>query len=102
MAQPIDAAQIRHIAKLARLELSAEELNLFARQMGDILEYFRVLSELDTSSIRPLAHALPITNVVRDDEPRLGLRSEQALANAPERHGDFFRVPAVLDPAGGS
>lgn len=98
----IDAAQVRHIAKLARLKLSAEELELFAGQLGEIVAYVRKLEEVDTAGVEPLAHPLPVTDVVRADEPGPTLDPEQALANAPQRADHFFRVPKVLDQDSGA
>jgi len=69
----------------------------FSPQLSAILGYVDKLRELDTADVEPLAHALPIHNVLREDEPRAGLSAEEALAGAPERDGDFFRVPRVID-----
>ena len=102
MAAEIDAAQVRHIAKLARLNLSAEEVGLFARQLGSILEYVRQLESVNTEGVEPMVHALPVTNVLRDDEPQPSFEADRALANAPQREGSFFRVPAVLDQSAGA
>ena len=102
MSAVIDEAEVRRIARLSRLKLSDEEVRLFAGQLTRILEYVRQIESLDTAGVEPLAHALPVTNVLRDDEPRRGLTSEQALASAPETEGGCFRVPAVLDPHDGA
>jgi aspartyl-tRNA(Asn)/glutamyl-tRNA(Gln) amidotransferase subunit C len=102
MGATIDHAEVRRIARLARLELTDEQVSQFAVQLSRILEYFEQLDEVDTEGVEPLAHPLPITDVTRDDEPRAGLSGEAALANAPQREGEFFRVPAVLDPASGA
>jgi len=98
----IDAAQVRHIAKLSRLKLTPAEVQLFAGQLAAILDYVRQLESVDTQGVAPLAHPLPLTNVVREDEPGMPLDGEQALANAPQREGRFFKVPAVLDPSAGA
>jgi aspartyl-tRNA(Asn)/glutamyl-tRNA(Gln) amidotransferase subunit C len=92
----IDEAQIRLIAKLSRLKLSDEEVRLFTGQLAEILDYVGQIEALDTEGVKPLAHALPVTNVLREDEPRKGLSSAQALANAPDVEGDYFRVPVVI------
>jgi len=97
-AAAIGAAQVRHVAKLARLNLSADEVRLFAVQLGEILAYFQQLETVNTDGVEPLAHPLPMTNVLRDDEPSAPLTSAQALANAPQRAGLFFKVPPVLEP----
>jgi aspartyl-tRNA(Asn)/glutamyl-tRNA(Gln) amidotransferase subunit C len=89
MTQPITEEMVRHIGKLSRIELSGQEVSTFARQLGDVLEYFDKLQELDTEGVTPMAHAIELTNVLADDTPREGLSTDDALAN-------FFRVPKVL------
>ena len=98
MSPLIDEAEVRRIAKLSRLKLSDEEVRLFAGQLANILDYVKQIESLDTEGLEPLAHALPGTNVLREDESREGFTNEQALANAPEAERGCFRVPAVLDP----
>lgn len=102
MSNAIDPERVRQIARLARLNLSLVEAELFAGQLGHILDYFRQLETVDTRHVEPLAHPLTLTNVLRDDEPRPSLLQIDALAAAPQRERDFFRVPAVLDPASGA
>lgn len=97
MAGAISEAQVRHIAKLARLELSDDEVRLFAGQLGEILDYVRQLETAPTEGVEPLAHPVPVSNVLREDTPGPTLDNEQALTNAPQREGPFFRVPKVLD-----
>jgi aspartyl-tRNA(Asn)/glutamyl-tRNA(Gln) amidotransferase subunit C len=89
--------EVRKVAALARLELSDAEVEAMARQLSAIVAYVDQLQRLDTSQVEPLAHALDVSNVFRADEPAPSLPVEQALANAPQRQGPFFRVPAVLD-----
>lgn len=89
--------EVRWVAKLARLELSDAELETMTRQLGAIVTYVDQLQKVNTDGVEPLAHALPIHNVFRDDEPRPSLPVDAALANAPDRRGDFYGVPAVLD-----
>ncbi len=91
--------QVRHVAHLARLKITDEEVHLFTRQLGAILEYIAQLEELDTSDVEPLAHCLPVHNVLREDEIRPSLSNDQALQNAPQRDGEFFAVPKVLGDA---
>jgi aspartyl-tRNA(Asn)/glutamyl-tRNA(Gln) amidotransferase subunit C len=98
----IDEAQVRHIAKLSRLKLSEDEVRTYAAQLAKIVEYVDQLREVNTDGVEPLAHPLPITNVLRADEPHECLSPEQALANAPQREGTYFKVPAVLDPSIGA
>ena len=92
----IDAAQVRHIARLSRLKLSDEEIRLFSKQLAEILAYMRQLERVETEGVEPMAHPFPLTNVLRDDQPHETFTAEQALANAPERAGDFFKVPKIL------
>ncbi len=102
MRPTIDEAQVHHIARLARLKLSTDEAKTFAEQLGRILAYVRQLEQLDTAGVEPLVHPLSATDVLREDLPRPGLSPEEALANAPQRHGEFFRVPALLDGGAGA
>jgi aspartyl-tRNA(Asn)/glutamyl-tRNA(Gln) amidotransferase subunit C len=74
-----------------------EEVERFAHQLSDVLEYFERLSEVNTNDVPPTAHTLPLHNVWRDDNPGPCLPPETALANAPRREGDLFRVKAILD-----
>ena len=87
---------VEHVAHLARLGLSDEEVALFEEQLNHILEQFDVLSELDTEAIEPTARVIELENVLRHDVVRPGLTVAAALANAPDRAGDHFLVPAVL------
>lgn len=97
MAVQIDDARVRHIARLARLRLTDAEVRLFAGQLTQIIEYFQQIDGVDTAGVEPLAHPLPLTNVLRHDEPQPSFDADTALANAPQREQDFFRVPRVLD-----
>ena len=89
--------QVRKVASLARLELSADDLARMQRELSAILDYFELLQKLNTDGVEPLAHALEVRNVFRADEPAASLPVAEALANAPDRRGDFYAVPAVLD-----
>jgi aspartyl-tRNA(Asn)/glutamyl-tRNA(Gln) amidotransferase subunit C len=89
--------QVRWVAHLARLELDDAALDKMARQLSDILAYVDQLRQVDTEGVEPLAHPLPLHNVFRDDEPAPSLPVDEALANAPDRRGDFYGVPAVLE-----
>jgi aspartyl-tRNA(Asn)/glutamyl-tRNA(Gln) amidotransferase subunit C len=93
----LTADEVRWVAHLARLELTPEELALMTRQLGAILDYVQQLGEVNTDGVEPLAHPLPVHNVFRDDVPAPSLPVDAALANAPNRSGDFYSVPAVLD-----
>lgn len=93
----ISVDQARWVASLARLELSDAELARMTQQLSAILEYVDQLKQVPTDGVEPLAHPLNIHNVFRADEPALSLPVDSALANAPDRQGDFFGVPAVLE-----
>ncbi len=98
MPPATDEAEVRRIARLARLNLSDAEVRLFTGQLAQILDYVKQIESLNTAGVEPLAHALPVANVLREDEPHNGLTSNQALANAPSVERDCFRVPAVVGP----
>ena len=85
--------EVLHVARLARLELSDNDVGKFQEQLSDILEAVSKVSELDLSDVPPTSHPLDVVNVWDEDEPRPCLPVEEALANAPEREGDFFKVP---------
>jgi aspartyl-tRNA(Asn)/glutamyl-tRNA(Gln) amidotransferase subunit C len=93
----LTADDVRWVAHLARLELSAVELAVITPQLQAIVAYVDQLRQVNTEGVEPLAHPLPIQNVFRSDEPAPSLPVDVALANAPSREGDFYRVPAVLE-----
>ena len=93
----IDAETVRYVARLSRVDLSAEELELFAGQLAEILAYIDKLNELDTAGVEPLAQAVETPNILREDLRRPSLAAQEALGNAPERIGDFYRVPPVIE-----
>ena len=89
--------EVRRIAELAKLELSDDEVTLYAGQLSHILHYFERLQALDTSQIAPTASVLPLKNVVRADVASTALSPEQVIANASDAVDNQFRVSAVLD-----
>ena len=97
MAKRIDEAQVKKVAKLSRLDLTDAEVEEFASQLSAILEYVEKMNELDTDGVEPLAHCLPVSNCFREDTVKESLGTEKTLANAPQRHDDFFKVPKILD-----
>lgn len=97
MDKPIDTDMVRHIGRLSRIELTDQEIETLSRQMGAILSSFDKLQELDTTDVEPMAHAVELHNVFGDDVPRPSLAADDALANAPARDGDFFKVPKVIE-----
>ncbi len=92
----LSRAEVEKIALLGRLLLSEEELQRMTVQLGGILGYMDLLSEVDTTNVEPMAHARDMTNVFRDDAVRPSLDRRQALANAPHRDEECYLVPAVL------
>jgi aspartyl-tRNA(Asn)/glutamyl-tRNA(Gln) amidotransferase subunit C len=91
----ISRDEVVHVARLARLALSEEELERFSEQLSAILDAVGKVAELDLSDVEPTAHPLDLVNVWAEDEPRPCLSVDEALANAPDRDGDSFRVPAA-------
>jgi aspartyl-tRNA(Asn)/glutamyl-tRNA(Gln) amidotransferase subunit C len=89
----ISRDEVLHVARLARLELTDDEVERFTEQLSAILEAVAKVSELDLSDVEPTAHPLDVVNVWAEDEPRPSLSADEALANAPDRHGGFFKVP---------
>ena len=89
----ITREQLLHVAHLARLELREDELARLEAQLRDIIAAVSKVSELDLSDVPATSHPLDVVNVWGEDEPRPCLPVEEALANAPERDGDYFRVP---------
>jgi aspartyl-tRNA(Asn)/glutamyl-tRNA(Gln) amidotransferase subunit C len=89
----ITREDVLHVAKLASLELTEEEIPRLEAQLNDILAAVGKVAELDLSDVPPTSHPLAVVNVLRPDEPRPSLPLEDVFANAPERDGDYFRVP---------
>ncbi len=92
----ITKEEVQHVAHLARLEFSEEELERFTEQLAQILSYVEKLNELDTSRVEPTYHALKLTNIFREDEVKESIPTEEALSNAPQRENGFFVVPKVI------
>jgi aspartyl-tRNA(Asn)/glutamyl-tRNA(Gln) amidotransferase subunit C len=95
----IDRERLLHVAHLARLELREDEIERMGVQLNDILAAVSKVSELDLSDVPPTSHPLDVVNVWADDEPRPSLPVEEALRNAPEREGNFFKVPPGAEPS---
>ncbi|HEX5531587.1 MAG TPA: Asp-tRNA(Asn)/Glu-tRNA(Gln) amidotransferase subunit GatC [Methylomirabilota bacterium] len=93
----ITLEQVDHVARLARLELSAADKERMRSELDGILSYIDKLRALDTRDVEPTSHAVPVTNVMRDDVERPSLPQEDMLANAPDRHRDMFRVPKIIE-----
>jgi len=89
--------QVRHIAELAKLGITEEETDIFAKQLSEILEYAQILNRLDTDAIPPTAQAIQMHNVSRHDQAQPSFPPEEILANAPQRQDNWFRVRLILD-----
>ncbi len=92
----ISREEVEKVSLLGRLLLSEDELETMTTQMGQILGYMELLDEVDTEQVEPMAHAVEVSDVFRVDEARPSLPRDQALANAPQRDDECYRVPAVL------
>ena len=92
----ISPEEVAKVASLSRLDLAEDKLELFAGQLGDILDYMDKLGELDTDEVEPLYSPVKHTTVLRRDEVRKDYKREEILANAPEQDGQFFIVPRIV------
>ena len=99
MADPISRADVAHVARLARLDVSEEEIERFTGQLGAVLEHAADIAALDIDDIPPTAHPLPLVNVLRDDVPQPSLDSDEVLAQAPAAEDGRFKVPPILGEA---
>jgi aspartyl-tRNA(Asn)/glutamyl-tRNA(Gln) amidotransferase subunit C len=93
----ITMRDVEHVARLSRLALTDQEKDRMRRELDGILSYIDKLRALDTANVPPTSHAVPMTNVMREDEPRPSVAQDLMLANAPERSGEFFRVPKIIE-----
>jgi aspartyl-tRNA(Asn)/glutamyl-tRNA(Gln) amidotransferase subunit C len=93
----LNRAEVKHIAELAKLQLTEAEEALYQEQLSDILDYMQRLNTLDTEAIPPTATVLPLHSVMREDVPRPSLPVDEVLANAPARAGDSFEVRVILE-----
>lgn len=95
----ITRAEVEHVARLARLALTTEEVDALTGELATILEHAASVSALDTEGVPPTAHPLPLVNVFRPDEPRPGIDRDEVLREAPASEDGRFRVPRVLGEA---
>jgi aspartyl-tRNA(Asn)/glutamyl-tRNA(Gln) amidotransferase subunit C len=93
----VEHIDVKYVAHLARLTLTAEEETRFEAQLQDVLRYIEKLKQVDISGVEPTAHAFPLINVTRRDESRSGLTNEEALANAPAKANGLFIVPKIVE-----
>ncbi|MFM9194474.1 MAG: Asp-tRNA(Asn)/Glu-tRNA(Gln) amidotransferase subunit GatC [Planctomycetia bacterium] len=98
--QPMTAKDVAKVASLARLAVSASDLERMTEELSKIVGFVSMLGELDTSDVAPLAHPLDTQNVFRDDVPAASLSTAEALQAAPRHDGECFLVPAVLGDSG--
>jgi aspartyl-tRNA(Asn)/glutamyl-tRNA(Gln) amidotransferase subunit C len=90
---------VEYVAHLGRLELEPEEVELYTTQINSILEYMDQLNTLDTSTVEPMTHAIPMVNVLREDKVVDSLSTEASVGNAPARKESFFKVPPIIEVA---
>ncbi|MDX2212335.1 MAG: Asp-tRNA(Asn)/Glu-tRNA(Gln) amidotransferase subunit GatC [Oculatellaceae cyanobacterium bins.114] len=93
----LDRDQVHKVANLARLDLTPAEEEQFVTQLSSILDYFEQLSELDTSHVQPTARAIDVVNVIRPDQLNPFADRESILEGAPDREGEFFKVPRIMN-----
>ena len=91
----ISIEDVKHVAKLARLELTESEIERYSKQLGDILKYVEQMNEVDTQNVEPMAHPLPVVNVMREDIVNYEQTKEELMKNAPEEEDGFFKVPKI-------
>jgi aspartyl-tRNA(Asn)/glutamyl-tRNA(Gln) amidotransferase subunit C len=96
MSEPISRADVAHVAQLARLRITDEELDLFTEQLAAVLEHAKDVEALDVEGVEPTAHPLPLVNVTRPDEPAPCLDRAEVLASAPAVEDGQFKVPMIL------
>ncbi len=96
MPERITAADVAHVARLARLDVTDDEVALFTEQLGAVLDHAADVAALDTAGVPPTAHPMPLSNVLRPDEPRPSLDRDEVLAQAPDTEGGRIRVPRIL------
>jgi len=99
MAEPLTRADVAHVARLARLDVTDEEVERFTGQLGAVLQHAADVASLDTAGVPPTAHPLDLVNVLRDDVPRPSLDREEVLAMAPDAEAGRFRIPKILGEA---
>ena len=96
MENLMDMDRVRRLGDISHIELTDEQLRTFAGQLADILAYIEPLRGLDTRGVEPMMHGVDLVNVLMPDVPGESLTPDAALANAPDRDGDYFKVPKVL------
>jgi aspartyl-tRNA(Asn)/glutamyl-tRNA(Gln) amidotransferase subunit C len=93
----IDRKDVEHVARLARLALTEAELERMRVELAAILQYIEKLEAVDVEGVEPTSHAVPLVNVMRDDEVDPSVEREAMMSNAPDRSGEYFRVPRIIE-----
>jgi aspartyl-tRNA(Asn)/glutamyl-tRNA(Gln) amidotransferase subunit C len=93
----INKQVVEYVAHLGRLELEPDEIELYTSQLDRILQHMDTLNTIDTEGIEPMSHAVPVTCVMREDAGKESLTIEESVMNAPDRKGNFFKVPPVIE-----
>ena len=91
----ITIKDVEHVAKLARLELTEDEKELYTKQLGDVLQYVNQMNEVDTSNIEPMTQVVDFVNVMREDKVVYEQTKEELMKNAPDEEDGFFKVPKI-------
>ena len=91
----ITVKDVEHVAKLARLELTDEEKEVYTKQLGDVLKYVDQMNEVDTSNVKPMTQVIEFYNVMREDVVNQEISKEALMSNAPEEENGFFKVPKI-------
>ena len=91
----IGKEDVKHVAKLARLELTEEEIDKYSKQLDEIIKYVEQMNEVDTQGVEPMPHPIPVYNVMREDEVKYEHTKEEMMKNAPFEEDGFFRVPKI-------
>ncbi|MFS0880638.1 Asp-tRNA(Asn)/Glu-tRNA(Gln) amidotransferase subunit GatC [Metabacillus niabensis] len=93
----ITTDQVKHVANLARLAITEEEVEVFTNQLDAIITFAELLNEVDTENVKPTSHVLDMKNVMREDIPKKGLDNEEVVKNAPDHIDGYIRVPSILE-----
>ena len=91
----ISTDTVKHVAKLARLELTESEIDKYSKQLGSIIKYVEQMNEVDTTNVEPMPHPIPVYNVMRDDVVKYEQTKDEMMMNAPYEEDGFFRVPKI-------
>ena len=93
----ITIEEVKHIAKLSKLNIPDNELEYYLSEMDKMINHFNILSKVDTSNVEPMTHVNTMTNIYREDEPKDSLSTKEALKNSSETFGQFIKIPKIID-----